>query len=110
MPLSNLAFSSVISVPFTGDPVRMRFGFSSKEDPFALAIAMFGGGGWFAIGLGIDGVESLDVGLEFGAMVSLDVGVAEGGVKVVAGIYLVMDQDDSERGTLHSTWRRSVQP
>jgi hypothetical protein len=60
------------------------------ESPFLLTVMIFGGGGFLELGVGADGVESLQAALEFGGSVSLDVGVASGGVELIAGIYLAI--------------------
>jgi hypothetical protein len=95
--LSNLAFRGALTLPLDGQPMLVRFGLSSREDPFALAISLFGGGGWLAITLGADRMELIDIGLEFGAMTSIDVGVANGGVEAVAGIYFTIEDQDGQR-------------
>ena len=53
----------------------------------------FGGGGLFAIALGLDGVEQLEASLEFGAAASVDIGVASGAVHIMAGIYYSWTDD-----------------
>ena len=85
--LSNLSLSGAVNIPFDGTPVRVRFALSSQENPFQLAIYVFGGGGFFALAVGADGIEMIQVSLEFGAAVSIDLGVASGGVSIMAGIY-----------------------
>jgi hypothetical protein len=85
--LTNLKFSASLNIPFSGKPVRVRFAFSDRADTFLLQIAMFAGGGFFAIAVGGDGVEQVEAALEFGASVSIDIGVASGGVHLLAGIY-----------------------
>jgi hypothetical protein len=87
MSLQNISFGAALNLPFTGDPVRFRFAFCERERPFQLTIYVFGGGGFFAIALGLDGVEQLEASLEFGAAISIDIGVASGGVHLMAGIY-----------------------
>ena len=47
----------------------------------------------FSISLGADGVQLVEVGLEFGASISLDLGIASGGVTIVAGIYFALGSD-----------------
>lgn len=91
--LSNLAFSFGLQLPFTGEPARARFAFCTREHPFNLTIAFLGGGGFFAIALGLDGLESLEASLEFGAQLALDLGVASGGVSIMAGIYFKESKD-----------------
>jgi hypothetical protein len=88
--LQNITFVAGLTVPFTGQPVRARFAFSSMDSPFLLTVMIFGGGGFLELAVGADGVESLQAALEFGGSVSLDLGVASGGVELMAGIYLAI--------------------
>ena len=57
------------------------------DDPFILTIECFGGGGFFSLAVGADGIEALEVSLEFGAAIALDFGVASGSASIMAGIY-----------------------
>jgi hypothetical protein len=101
--LENIAFSAGVTLPFTGDPARARFAFSSREDPFHLTVAMFGGGGFFGLELGADGVELFEVALEFGAEVSIDFGAASGGVHTTGGFYWSLATQDSGDEKPHLT-------
>ena len=85
--IQNISFSATLHLPFTGQPVRLRFAFCEREHPFILTVLGLGGGGFFAIAVGLDGVELLEAALEFGASVALDIGVASGSVTIMAGIY-----------------------
>lgn len=85
--LSNLSINAGLNIPFDGTPVRVRFGLCTQDNPFLLTVWIFGGGGYFSLALGADGIEQLQVQLEFGAAVSIDLGVASGGVSIMAGIY-----------------------
>jgi len=85
--LQNLALSAGVNIPFDGTPVRVRFALSSRDNPFILTIDLFGGGGFFSLAIGADGIELIEVSLEFGADLSIDLGVASGGVSIMAGIY-----------------------
>lgn len=85
--LQNLKLGAGLTIPFDGTPVRARFSLCTRDDPFLLTISFFGGGGFFALAIGADGIESLEVSLEFGAGVALDFGVASGSVSIMAGIY-----------------------
>ncbi|HWF82267.1 MAG TPA: hypothetical protein VN695_16935 [Streptosporangiaceae bacterium] len=85
--LSNLSINAGLNIPFDGSPVRVRFGLCTQDNPFLLTVWIFGGGGYFSLALGADGIEELQVELEFGAAVSIDLGVASGGVSIMAGIY-----------------------
>ena len=85
--LQNVNLGAVLNLPFTGEPARFRFNFSERHSPFIVTVGIFGGGGFFALALGLDGIETIEASLEFGGNVSLNLGVASGGVYVMAGIY-----------------------
>ncbi len=85
--LQNLKLEAGLTIPFDGTPVRARFGLSTRDDPFILTIECFGGGGFFSLAVGADGIEALEVSLEFGAAIALDFGVASGSASIMAGIY-----------------------
>lgn len=91
--LANISFSAGVILPFTGDPVRARFAFCERENQFRLTYTIFGGGGYFEIHLGVDGIEKFAAALEFGASCSIDLGVASGGVEIMAGIYFEMGEE-----------------
>jgi len=95
--LQNLALSAGVNIPFDGTPVRVRFGLSSRDNPFILTIDLFGGGGFFSLAIGADGVEMIEVSLEFGADLSIDLGVASGGVSIMAGIYFSLSTVPTEQ-------------
>jgi hypothetical protein len=86
--LQNLGLGARLMLPFTGEPIRLRFNLSERQNPFLVSVAPFGGGGFFALAVGIDGVELLEVSIEFGGNIAVDLGVASGGVYVMAGIYI----------------------
>jgi hypothetical protein len=85
--LENIALGGELDLPFDGSPVRLKVNFCTRENPFLLTIYLFTGGGFFGIALGTDGIELIEVSLEFGASISMDLGVASGGVSIMAGIY-----------------------
>jgi hypothetical protein len=90
--LSNIGIDAGFSLPFDGSPARFRFSFSTQDNPFTLSVAIFGGGGFFGIAIGTDGVELIQAGFDFGAMASIDLGVASGSIQLVAGIYFSYGQ------------------
>jgi hypothetical protein len=98
--LSNIALGARLSLPFTGDPARLRFNLSERQNPFIVSVAPFGGGGFFAIAVGVDGLEVLEASVEFGGNVSIDLGVASGGVYVMAGIYFRIKMSSPESSEL----------
>jgi len=82
----NMSLYAELDIPFNGAPVTVMFAFCSQENPFQLAIGIFGGGGFFAISLTVAGVQSLTASLEVGLVGSLDLGVASGSASIDAGI------------------------
>ncbi|MCE7935450.1 MAG: hypothetical protein DYG96_12805 [Chlorobi bacterium CHB2] len=94
--LMNINLGATLTLPFTGDPVRFRFHFCERESPFRLTVYIFGGGGFFAIELGMDGLELMEAALEFGVCASMNIGVASGSVSVMAGIYFKMEMKNGE--------------
>ena len=89
--LQNVSLSAGLSLPFTGDPARLRFGFAERHAPFLLTVSLFGGGGFFGMAVGLDKVVLVEAALEFGGSISLNLGVASGGVYVMAGIYFKLE-------------------
>jgi hypothetical protein len=85
--LSNLSLGAGFSLPFDSNPAQVKFNFCERQSPFNLTVSFLGGGGFFAIGIGTEGVREIEAALEFGAGVSIDLGVASGGVEIKAGIY-----------------------
>jgi hypothetical protein len=92
--IMNIALSAAVTIPFTGDPVRLRFDFSTKEHPFTVAILLIGGGGFFSLALGADGIESMDAALEVGGVFAIDLVIASGEIHAMMGIYFHWDKAD----------------
>jgi hypothetical protein len=85
--LQNLSLGAGFSIPFIDKPLSVNFNFCERHSPFLLTVSMFGGGGFFAITVDPNDVQSLEAAFEFGASISVNFGVASGGVEVMAGIY-----------------------
>ncbi|MGW3917525.1 hypothetical protein ACWEBX_39560 [Streptomyces sp. NPDC005070] len=86
--LGTLNLFAGLYLPFDGSPVRLKFAVNARETPFSLTISFLGGGGFFALEAGADGVESLETALEVGAGTSFDVaGAVSGHVEAKIGIY-----------------------
>jgi hypothetical protein len=92
--LQNIKFTAAVALPFTGDPLTFRFAFNDRSNPFLLTVAMFGGGGFFAIELQPNGIKLIEGSLEFGGSFAMNLGVASGGVTVMAGIYFKYEDDN----------------
>lgn len=84
--LSGLATRVAINLPFGEDPVRFELGFSAPDDPFAVTVMGIGGGGWFGLDIGLDGVEYMNIGVAIKAALEIDLGVASGGVSCTIGL------------------------
>jgi hypothetical protein len=99
LTIQNIAFSAGMTIPFNAKPARARFAFSSREDPFLVTVIGLGGGGFFAIAVGLDGMELFEMSIEVGASIALDVGVASGEVHALAGIYYRLERKKAEGTT-----------
>jgi len=90
--LSNASLGARFQLPFDSKPAMVRFNFSERQSPFSLTVSALGGGGFFAIAVGTEGVQQIEAALEFGAAVSINLGVASGGVEIKAGVYFRWQQ------------------
>lgn len=91
--LKNMKIGAVLTIPFQGDPVALKFFFNSREAPFLLTVSMFGGGGFFALVTTAKGVQEIEAAFEFGAFAQFNVGVASGGIYVKGGVYFMWKTD-----------------
>ncbi|MDX6611165.1 MAG: hypothetical protein QOD75_351 [Blastocatellia bacterium] len=85
--LEHLSLGAGFMLPFDNRPAEVRFNFAERQRPFSLTVSLLGGGGFFAIGIGTEGVREIEAALEFGAALSINLGVASGSVEIKAGIY-----------------------
>jgi len=92
--IQNIGLSAGLSLPFVDQPAGVRFAVSERHKPFLTTVALFGGGGFFAIALNARGIEQIEAAIEFGGNLSLNLGIASGGVYVMAGIYFSMTGDE----------------
>ncbi|MEB3255520.1 MAG: hypothetical protein VKJ05_03935 [Synechococcaceae cyanobacterium] len=94
--LQNIALACRFSLPFTGEPMRLRFNASERHNPFLVSLAPYGGGGFFALAVGLDGVETVEASIEFGGCAAINLGPASGAMAVMAGIYVQLKLSGSE--------------
>jgi hypothetical protein len=85
--LSNVGLGAAFSLPFDGTPAEVDFEFSTRQQPFSLAISLIGGGGFLMIGVTSNGVKQIEAALEAGGVAAIDLGVASGSVEIKFGIY-----------------------
>ncbi len=99
--LENIALGAKVTIPFIGSsPAQVYFNFCTREHPFLLTVSMLGGGGFFGISLGLDGLDMMEAAFEFGAELSLDFGIASGSVSIMAGIYFKMEKSPHDQTIL----------
>lgn len=91
--LQNVSLSAGLFIPFTSEPASLSFAFCERYRPFLLSVSIFGGGGYFGVQTGLDGIRSMDGALEFGGVLALNLGVASGAIQLMAGIYFKLDQN-----------------
>ena len=87
MTMQNVSLGASVFLPFGDNPLNIRFAFCERQQPFILTVSLFGGGGFFAMDVGVEKVVMIEAALEFGAAVAIDLGVAQGGVSIMAGFY-----------------------
>jgi hypothetical protein len=87
MTLQNISLTAGFFLPFGKDPLNFHFAFCTRQQPFILTVSLFGGGGFFAMDMGIHKVVMIEAALEFGASVALSLGVASGQATIMAGFY-----------------------
>jgi hypothetical protein len=87
MTMQNVSLGASAYLPFGDAPLNFHFAFCERQQPFILTVSLFGGGGFFAMDVGIDKVVMVEAALEFGAAVALDLVVAQGQVSIMAGFY-----------------------
>jgi len=92
--LTNINMAVALDLPYINAPVGFSFRFSSRDDQFHVGVGVFGGGGFFGLICGMDGLRGVEGGLEFGGQVELDLGVASGGMHCLAGIYFKLETID----------------
>jgi hypothetical protein len=85
--LQNISFGASFFLPFLGDAANLRLAFCERHQPFTLTVSLFGGGGFFAIDIGFEGVKQIEAALEFGASIALNLGVASGTASIMGGVY-----------------------
>ena len=88
--IQNVSLGAGFFLPFGDAPLNFHFAFCERQQPFILTVSLFGGGGFFGIDIGIDGVKMIEAALEFGASVALNLGVASGEASIMAGFYFQM--------------------
>lgn len=93
--MRNIAVRAEVRVPFADKPVTVAVGFASREQPFALTVSGFGGGGYAAVEIAGDEPSKLELSLEFGAMLAVDFVIAKAEVHALGGVRFVRAAGDT---------------
>ena len=84
--MRNIVVHLRVHIPFRGGSPEVRVAFASREAPFQLSIAPFGGGGYAAVALRGSELTELDISLEFGAMISVDFKIVKAEIHALGGV------------------------
>jgi hypothetical protein len=89
--LQNVAVNVAVDIPFSHDPVTVRLGFASRDNPFNLSVMALGGGGYIELEIGKNGEElsRFEAAMEFGATVSINFLIATAEVHALGGVRFV---------------------
>jgi hypothetical protein len=104
MTMQNVSLGASVYLPFGDAPLNFHFAFCERQQPFILTVSLFGGGGFFAMDVGVDKVVMVEAALEFGASIALNLGVAQGQASIMAGFYF---QKAGDKFTLTGYFRAS---
>lgn len=91
-----LRIGVALDLPFTGDPVSLRFNLSDRARPFMLSYGIFGGGGFLGLAINAKQHITIDGALEFGLVGAISIGFASGVGYVTAGIYFKFSHPNAE--------------
>ena len=94
--LKDISLGAALRLPFLDGKPTFDFNVSERAQPFLLAVAIFGGGGFFHLQIDTAGIKMVEAAFEFGATASIDLGVASGGVHIMAGIYFKLERKESD--------------
>jgi hypothetical protein len=90
--MQNMSISAQLQIPFvsTGSSgITFTFGFCSIDNPFVVTVSMLGGGGFFTMTMGMDGLEGVALGIQVEAQLAIDLVIASGSISIEVGIFLV---------------------
>lgn len=89
--MRNLGASVDVGIPFDGKPVTVEVGFARHDNPFALAVTIFGGGGYFRIKMADGDIAGIELSLTFGAFIAVSFAIARGEVHAYGSLLIKSD-------------------
>jgi hypothetical protein len=100
--IRNVVIIIAVDIPFRGGSPGVRLAFASREAPFQLSVAPFGGGGYAAIALEGSKLTELDLSMEFGGLIAADFVVVKAEVHALGGVRAILTGNDVQiAGFLH---------
>ncbi len=103
MVMYGLNLFAGITLPFTGEPMRLRLGVSDRARPFLLAVGVYAGGGFLTLDMDASGIQKVQGALEFGAHVELNFfEVAKGHGSVMAGFFFSSERLIKQSGEAYT--------
>lgn len=90
--LENISFNLSFTIPWIGDPAQVVFSFCTRERPFVLTVMGFGGGGFVALTLTLEGFHSLEAEFFAAAQLAVDFGVASGKISINVGLTFLIEE------------------
>jgi hypothetical protein len=90
--MKNIAFSAGMTLPFNG-PLALDLAFASRDNPFTLAVSIFGGGGFVGLGVGTTRLNYVEAALEGGVIAEMNFGPAKGSVYAMLGVYFIVKNE-----------------
>ena len=98
LTLSNMHTRLGIELPLLSrDGILIFFDFSTRDNPFAVSVPPFGGGGFFGIGVTTREVRRIEGAIEFGGRFDIAIAGASGEAFVMVGVYYSMKDDGAGR-------------
>jgi hypothetical protein len=96
LTLKNIRFGLSLQVPYffvpgNRRPLLLTFAFASRQDPFLIAVYIWGGGGYATISLRWGAIHFLEIGFEFGFYRQLGGGALAGAIEIMGGIHFQVE-------------------
>ncbi|QBY54462.1 hypothetical protein [Cupriavidus oxalaticus] len=102
----NVSLNASVVIPFDGSESRFRASLSRKDAPFTIAVAPYGGSGFFAVEANATGVVATEASFEYGGAGAFSFGPLTGSGRLMFGIYVRQEKltDDKQAMQLAGTF------
>lgn len=107
---SNISLNAAVVIPFDGSDARFRASLSRRDAPFTIAVAPYGGSGFFAIEANAEGIVGFEASFEFGGAAAFQFGPLTGIGRLMLGVYIKqMMVEIPAQGSTPKSKRRSTE-